>query len=354
MMGAYSGFDLLTEKFWNRYPHLRDFEPAFLWIDNLCVRGCADTTILGYAYDLEMFVAHCASIGINPISERISNIDSYFKSFLADGKLARTTVRRRASALKSWFDFLISDNQLTRNPFLLRVDPREEVEGHGRGRRRRRGRLYVKAKSQPPWIPTEIEFQLFADYVRNPVACTPRDRFMHLLSYECALRASELVDVDVEHLDFNQMHLLVFGKGGKIHNVPFSRTVADAWSEYAVYRSQFVTGGGALFVSESNRNYGYRISAGTWNDRIAEIRKAVNLPRFHPHTLRHLSLTDLARGGMEVLELMAFARHENIETTMIYIHLSGRDLARAFKKASVNLHKWRAARFARKEDLTDV
>jgi integrase/recombinase XerD len=65
------------------------------------------------------------------------------------------------------------------------------------------------------------------------------------------------------------------------------------------------------------------------------------VPRFSTHTLRHLCLTDLARAGWDLHELARFAGHQNLETTLQYIHLSGRDLADRLSKTIVQLHAWR-------------
>ncbi len=62
-----------------------------------------------------------------------------------------------------------------------------------------------------------------------------------------------------------------------------------------------------IFRSESHRNAGSAISFWTWNKVVERIRDEGSLSRFHPHTIRHVALTDLARAGWDVLELKAFA-----------------------------------------------
>jgi hypothetical protein len=56
-----------------------------------------------------------------------------------------------------------------------------------------------------------------------------------------------------------------------------------------------------------------------------------------------LRLTDLARAGWDIHEIAAFAGHGNIETTMLYIHLSGRELAAKLDAAMAHIHAWRTA-----------
>ena len=60
------------------------------------------------------------------------------------------------------------------------------------------------------------------------------------------------------------------------------------------------------------------------------------MPHLSTHTFRHLCLTDLARAGWELHEIASFAGHRNTSTTLIYIHLSGRELSAKIAKASLH------------------
>jgi integrase len=65
------------------------------------------------------------------------------------------------------------------------------------------------------------------------------------------------------------------------------------------------------------------------------------VPEFTTHSLRHLCLTDLARANWDVHEIAAFAGHRSIQTTLLYIHLSGRELALKLAKGMEQIHAWR-------------
>lgn len=70
---------------------------------------------------------------------------------------------------------------------------------------------------------------------------------------------------------------------------------------------------------------------------------AAGVPRFSTHTLRHLCLTDLARAGWELHAIATFAGHRSPDTTMQYIHLSGRELAAKLANGMAQIHDWRIA-----------
>jgi integrase/recombinase XerD len=68
------------------------------------------------------------------------------------------------------------------------------------------------------------------------------------------------------------------------------------------------------------------------------VAERCNLPRFTPHTLRHLCLTDLARANWDIHEIATFAGHRSLQTTTLYIHLSGRDLANKLARGMAEIH----------------
>jgi integrase len=79
---------------------------------------------------------------------------------------------------------------------------------------------------------------------------------------------------------------------------------------------------------------------------VRRVASAAGLPRFSTHTTRHLCLTDLARMGWEVHAIAAFAGHRHTDSTLRYIHLSGRDLADKLAAGMQHIHAWRVEMLA--------
>ncbi|MBS2531206.1 tyrosine-type recombinase/integrase [Catenulispora sp. NF23] len=73
----------------------------------------------------------------------------------------------------------------------------------------------------------------------------------------------------------------------------------------------------------------------------AKDRAGLRVERFSTHTTRHLCLTDLARMGWELHAIATFAGHRSTESTLQYIHLSGRDLAEKLQRGMDQIHAWR-------------
>nr|WP_276615621.1 tyrosine-type recombinase/integrase [Nonomuraea basaltis] len=83
----------------------------------------------------------------------------------------------------------------------------------------------------------------------------------------------------------------------------------------------------------------------------AATRRQVDSLRLH--TTRHLCLTDLARMGWELHAISTFAGHRSTESTMRYIHLSGRDLADKLNRTMEHIHAWRIEALTRMNTVGD-
>ena len=74
---------------------------------------------------------------------------------------------------------------------------------------------------------------------------------------------------------------------------------------------------------------------------MENISERSGVAEFTTHTPRHLCLTDLARANWDLHEIAEFAGHKSIQTTLLYIHLSGRDLATKLAQGMAQIHTWR-------------
>lgn len=99
-------------------------------------------------------------------------------------------------------------------------------------------------------------------------------------------------------------------------------------------------------MSESPRNRGEAITAWTWSKVVRSIAVRAGVEAFSTHTLRHLCLTDLARSGWELHQIASFAGHRSTDTTLQYIHLSGRDLAERLASGMSQIHAARIAQIS--------
>ncbi len=192
-----------------------------------------------------------------------------------------------------------------------------------------------------PKIPTEAEWQRI---VRVMATEPLRNRVMFALAYDAALRREELCSLDLRDLDPAHRMMRIraeITKNRLERTIPYSLTSSRLLVGYMHQRRRLSRVQGKLFLSESRRNRADPISIWTWSKVIKAVATRADVPAFTTHTLRHLCLTDLARAGWDIHEIATFAGHRNTDTTLQYIHLSGRDIAEKLAKASESLHERR-------------
>ena len=192
----------------------------------------------------------------------------------------------------------------------------------------------------PMRLPTLPDDAAWARLIEAVRARQVRDRLMFMLAYDGALRRSELVSLRLDDFDFSSRYILVraeSSKSGANRTVMYSEATGVVLAAYLAERRKLHVGGPCLFLSASARNRSHGVGGFTWGLVAAALARDASVPGFSTHTLRHLRLTDLARAGLDIAEIARFAGHRSIESTLLYIHLSGRDLAHAFQRAAPRL-----------------
>ena len=172
-----------------------------------------------------------------------------------------------------------------------------------------------------------------------------RDRLMLALAYDGALRREELVSLQTGDVDPSSRTLTIRSEAakGRIRGrtVCYSEPTSDLYVEYLHDRRMLSRAPGPLFLSLSRRNRGQPLTIWTWTDVVDRVAERVGLRhRFTTHTLRHLCLTHLARVGWSLQDLAIFAGHRNLQTTLMYIHLSGRELGPKYAHAMQQIRTW--------------
>jgi integrase/recombinase XerC len=163
-----------------------------------------------------------------------------------------------------------------------------------------------------------------------------RDRAMMELLYSSALRVSELVAIDLDHLDLAGSWLRVFGKGGKERMVPVGQVALTALRTYLPARAAVAAAEvKALFLNQRGGRLSVRsvqrIVDGWGRDRLGQA--------LHPHTLRHSAASHLLQSSGDLRAVQDFLGHAGIATTAIYTHLDHQHLAAVYDSAHPRAHR---------------
>lgn len=309
---------------------------ATAFLTSLEVRGLSRNTILAYGRAVEGLVEVSGDLGalrldIAAVHAYLAHLTRTVSRHRASrGEcLARATVKQRVVGLRAYADYLVDCGLLDHNPVTrgsVRRTPEGEVVPLRRG--------LVPTPRRVPRLPTDEQWARLLEILRPRPA---RDRLMFVLAYDGALRRNELVTLRLDDFDFAARQVTVrpeHAKGGHQRAVVYSPTTTALLQSYLPLRRALLPSGPFLFLSASPRNRGKPVGGYTWGLVAAALAREADVPGFSTHTLRHLRLTDLARAGLDLKEIAHFAGHRSTDSTMAYIHLSGRDLARAFDRAS--------------------
>ena len=308
----------------------------------LDVRGLSRNTLIAYGRaveDLIAFAGPLQSLTLN--AQTIHGFIAYLRAVRFRPRtreptgtlpLSPATIRQRLVGLRALAEHLVDAGRLDRNP-VARGSMRRV--GGSYGTRGRRGP--VPSPIRLPILPDDAAWARLIEAVR---ARRVRDRLMFMLAYDAALRRGKLVSLRLDDFDFSSRYISVRAENSKSaadRTVMYSEATGLVLAAYLAERRQLHVGGPCLFLSASTRNRSQGVGGFTWGLVAAALARDANVPGFSTHTLRHLRWTDLARAGLDVAEIARFARHRSIESTLLYIHLSGRDLARAFQRAAPRL-----------------
>ncbi|MFH9561472.1 tyrosine-type recombinase/integrase [Streptomyces globisporus] len=339
-----NGTTVLTEK----WPVLGRHEQAATWLMMWTDLGRAPRTIDAYARGLAEYLAMCERENVEPVTANRAHIAAYVRELTSrphrrganvvaidsGSGLANATIQQRLVPVRLFYDFLMEEGLRESNPVGRgRYTPGRQQGGQQRG--------LVPRLTKLPWIPSEQQWLGILQVAREE---SVRNRVMLALAYDSALRREELCSLRTDDLDPAHRTLRVRAETTKNRLervVPYSASTGVLMSAYLAHRATVSRARGPLFLSESRRNYGQPLSLWTWSKVVRGIALAAGVPRFSTHTTRHLCLTDLARIGWELHAIASFAGHRHTDSTLQYIHLSGRDLADKLARGMEHIHAWR-------------
>ncbi|MBK9691507.1 MAG: site-specific tyrosine recombinase XerD [Gemmatimonadetes bacterium] len=263
--------------------------------------GHSANTVESYLRDLTRFVGWLDQRGVAGPALVTRTLVREFIFALKDLGLSAATIRRQASAIRTYYGFLIAEGRVEQ-------DPSDRLEMPRRGRR------------LPDTLSVaEMEAMLAAPDADAPLAW--RDRALLELGYGAGLRVSELCGLTMPDLLLAEGLVRVLGKGSKQRLVPVGRSVIGAVSVYLHQVRPGLDHGASRDRVLLNARGAPLSRVGAWGivkrlARVAGIRKRVTT-----HTLRHSFATHLLEGGADLRAVQEMLGHADLSTTQIYTHV---------------------------------
>ncbi|MEO5509894.1 MAG: site-specific tyrosine recombinase XerD [Longimicrobiales bacterium] len=277
-------------------------------------RGLSPRTLDAYRRDITSLVEFLGERGIGSIKAAGARDVREYAYQLKDRGLQSSSIRRKLSAIRTYYAFLVAEGHVT-------VDPTERVD------------------LPRPWrkLPNVLGRD---DVVKLLEAPDPGDRFYWrdraLLEfiYASGVRVGELIALKVRNVDIPEGLAVVEGKGNKERVVPVGRSALQALVVYLrEIRPGMLRGRDTEGVVFLNARGEPLTRMGAWKILRKHVTRAGIKSRVTPHTLRHSFATHLLEGGADLAAVQEMLGHADIATTQIYTHVEReylRDVHRRF------------------------
>ncbi len=268
-------------------------------------------TIVSYLNDLNQFKSFY-SITYGPIQwETVKHI--HIRSWLAalaSKGISNRSISRKLSSLQTFYKFLLRRGILEKNPLKKIIAPRI-------------------GKKLPYYLQESTVHELFTNDLFNKDFSGLRDRIVLELLYSTGMRRSELMNLEIHHIDLEKNLLKVLGKGGKERLIPFGHDLQSMLKNYLSKRHCIANSNNLIISDKGKKVYPKWI----YNTVKKYLSLVTTAEKRGPHILRHSFATHLTNQGAELNAVKELLGHANLAATQIYTHNSIDKLKRIYEKA---------------------
>lgn len=273
----------------------------------LNIKKYSKMTAKSYNEDYNLFNEFCENsnkVNIDDISERFIRS---FLIYLNNSGFDKRSICRKLSAIKGLFKYCINNE-------IIEINPAENISG-------------PKISSKIPEIIGQEKYLEIFNHI-DKVSKEPKlEKVIFELLYGCALRASEVCNLNINDLNLYRKNLTIHGKGNKVRNVPVGAKSILVIEDYLKYREASEM---ALVVTKKGRRLNQKR---VYNIVHKYLLLVTDIEKKSPHILRHSSATHMLDNGADLLTVKEFLGHENLSTTQIYTHISVERLKNTYKKS---------------------
>ncbi|MCC3664830.1 tyrosine recombinase XerC [Staphylococcus haemolyticus] len=234
-----------------------------------------------------------------------------YLSYLYSQNLKRTTVSRKISTLRTFYEFWMTQDETIINPFVQLVHPKKE--------------------NYLPQFFYEEEMEALFETVAKDTKKGLRDRVILELLYATGIRVSELVNIQLKDIDMSLPGVKVLGKGNKERFVPFGEFCRQSIEQYLrEFKPIQHTKHSFLLVNMNGAPITERGVRYVLNDVV---KRTAGVTEIHPHKLRHTFATHLLNQGADLRTVQSLLGHVNLSTTGRYTHVSNQQLRKVYLNA---------------------
>ena len=276
-------------------------------------RNLSENSTQSYIQDLQKLIRFLSDNNVNKqISEINSNVIREF--VYQQTKLIKPSSQSRLiSSLKNFFDYLIIEK-------IIFINPINSIQ-------------YPKIATKIPETLSTQEIDKLIDYLKKSKKNSLRNCTILEVLYSCGLRVSELTNLNISDIFFDDLLIKILGKGRKERFVPMSKIVKDMIKDYLnSERFNIITKKGFEDILFLN-NRGEKLTRVMIYTILNIAKKGIGIKKkVSPHILRHSFATHLIENGADISSIQHMLGHTNITTTERYLHVSKEHLVETIKR----------------------
>ena len=273
------------------------------------IKRYSPQTVKAYRTDLNQFIEFCNLRNKFTSIDLTEKIIKKYLMQLSETGLDKRSISRKLASVRGLLKYAFQNQIINSNPVANIKNPRSN-------------------KKLPEVTTTDSILKIY-DLADEAEDEPERIKIIFELLYGCALRVSELCDLNFGDLDIKSHTLRVKGKGSKMRIVPVGQKSIEIIEEYLNITNHENNNEPLIKTKGGNRIYPrfvYRI-INKYLSKVTDIKKK------SPHILRHSAATHMLDRGADLRAVKELLGHENLSTTQIYTHVSVERLKSTYKKS---------------------
>lgn len=277
----------------------------------LNVRRYSSNTVSSYSFDICDFTKFIRGLGKIFKDIKVDDVKSWILD-LTERQIGKRSIKRKMSSLKSFYAWMYLQKKVDSDPFEYVHSP--------------------KATHALPdfFSEKEIDSLLTANEKRTD-RLKNRDQALLMLMFASGLRASEVVNLTFNQVDFDNRIMKISGKGNKDRLVPFTNSTKESMLNYINGLRKDLLKEDTKYIFLNSQ--GNKMTVRGLEYILDEIEAKTGLyGKIHPHMLRHSFATKMLNRGADLRTIQELLGHSSIETTSIYTHVAYENMKETYEK----------------------
>ena len=269
-------------------------------------------TVTAYKKDLEQFNQFLLSdFQIESFKKVESTIIRSWIVHLIEKEVSTRSINRKISTLKSFYKYLLKNNEVTKNPLLKVVTPKT-------------------SKRLPVFVGESEISNLFDEVKYDDGYEGSRDKLILEFLYATGIRLIELVNLKIKSIDFSNSTIKVIGKRNKERIIPFGDKLKSEIDQYLIERQKLASTENHLFLTKNGKKIYPKLVYRTVNYYLSMV---TTVSKKSPHVLRHTFATHMLNNGADLNSIKEILGHANLSATQVYTHNTIEKLKNIHKQA---------------------